>query len=289
VSEAGEGFGLRRLAGATVEVPDPGATAEFLRDALRFEIRDEAEGPVAVCDGDYGGVHQAAIRLREGPALELDELIFEATGGLEELPTRLEAAGIEPRDGAGVSAAGVAFTDPSGIRIRVREPEPVERPEPEPLRPRRLGHVNLKATDPGAAAAFWQETMGMRLSEQIGEGLYFLRINSEHHNLGIRPGERGTLHHMGFEVEGWHSYEPILDRISALGHRVEYGPGRHTPGNNIFTYLLEPSSGLRIELFADMAQIVDAVDHAPARWEAGDRMKQTLNRWGPLPPESFLA
>jgi catechol 2,3-dioxygenase-like lactoylglutathione lyase family enzyme len=285
VSEAVGTFGLRRLAGATVEVPDPAATAEFLRDALRFEIREGVEGPVAVCDGDYGGVHQAAIRLREGPALELGELIFEAAGGLDELPGRLESAGVA----AEVGAEGVRFTDPSGIGIRCREPEAVERPEPEPLRPRRLGHVNLKATDAAAAAAFWQETMGMRLSEQIGDGLFFLRINSEHHNLGIRPGERGTLHHMGFEVEGWHSYEPILDRLSALGHRVEYGPGRHTPGNNIFTYLLEPSSGLRIELFADMAQIVDAVDHTPARWEAGDRMKQTLNRWGPLPPESFLA
>jgi catechol 2,3-dioxygenase-like lactoylglutathione lyase family enzyme len=284
VSE-GSTFALRRLAGATIEVPDPAATAEFLRDVLRFEIRDGMEGPVAVCDGDYGGSHQAAIRLREGPALELGELIFEVAAGLDALPTRLEAAGIEPE----VGAEGVSFADPSGVGIRCREPEAVDRPAPEPLRPRRLGHVNLKATDARAAAAFWQETMGMRLSEQIGEGLFFLRINSEHHNLGIRPGERGTLHHMGFEVEGWHSYEPILDRLSALGHRVEYGPGRHTPGNNIFTYLLEPSSGLRIELFADMAQIVDAVDHEPARWEAGDRMKQTLNRWGPLPPESFLA
>lgn len=285
MSEAGETFSLRRLAGVTVEVPDPAATAAFLRDALRFEIRAGDAGPVAVCDGDYGGAHQAAIRLREGSALELGELVFEVAGGLDGLPGRLEAAGLT----AEVGAEGVAFTDPSGIAIRCRAPEAVERPAPEPLRPRRLGHVNLKASDPGAAAAFWQATMGMRLSEQIGEGLYFLRINSEHHNLGLRPGERGTLHHLGFEVEGWHSYEPILDRIAALGHRVEYGPGRHTPGNNIFTYLCEPSSGLRIELFADMAQIVDATDHAPARWEAGDRMKQTLNRWGPLPPESFLA
>jgi catechol 2,3-dioxygenase-like lactoylglutathione lyase family enzyme len=281
----GSTFALRRLAGATIEVPDPAATAEFLRDVLRFEIRDGIEGPVAVCDGDYGGAHQAAIRLREGPALELGELIFEVAAGLDGLPARLEAAGLAPE----VGAEGVSFTDPSGVGIRCREPDPVDRPAPEPLRPRRLGHVNLKAADAAAAAAFWQETMGMRLSEQIGAGLFFLRINSEHHNLGIRPGERGTLHHMGFEVEGWHSYEPILDRLSALGHRIEYGPGRHTPGNNIFTYLLEPSSGLRIELFADMAQIVDAVDHVPARWEAGDRMKQTLNRWGPLPPESFLA
>ena len=31
----------------------------------------------------------------------------------------------------------------------------------------------------------------MRLSEQIGDGLYFLRIATEHHNVGLRPGESG--------------------------------------------------------------------------------------------------
>jgi catechol 2,3-dioxygenase-like lactoylglutathione lyase family enzyme len=131
--------------------------------------------------------------------------------------------------------------------------------------------------------------LGLRLSEQIADHLFFLRLATEHHNVGLRGGDCADLHHLGFEIEGWHVLQPILDRMAELGHTVEYGPGRHRPGNNIFTYLRDPSSGLRLELFADMAHIPDAASHVPPRWEAGDRMTKTINRWGPTPPESFLA
>ncbi|MFN8164230.1 MAG: VOC family protein [Solirubrobacterales bacterium] len=280
---------MGRLSGVVVSVPDPDATAGFLEEALGFEIRPLDGALVVVCAGDYGERGQAALELRQSAVGGLVELVFEAGGGydFEALSRRARSAGLSPEEDDG----GVAFTELSGIRLRCvpaveREVSP---PAHDPLRPRRLGHVNLKAPDPAAAARFWQEVMGMMLSEQIGPGLFFLRIAREHHNVGLRPGERGELHHLGFEVAGWHVYEPILDRLSSFGHRVEYGPGRHTPGNNIFTYLLEPSSGLRLELFADMGQITADSDHEPKRWEAGDRMSQTLNRWGPLPPESFLA
>lgn len=281
---------LGRLGGAAFTVPDPEATAGFLEGALGFEIRPVDGGLTAVCAGDYGEHGQAALELSSGAETALTELVFEVGPDydFERLAERARAAGLQPRE---VDAGGLAFVDPSGVPLRCapgssREVEP---PAHESLRPRRLGHANLKAADPPAAARFWQEVMGMRLSEQIGDGLFFLRIGSEHHNVGLRPGEHGEAHHLGFEVAGWHVYEPILDRISAVGHRVEYGPGRHTPGNNIFTYLVEPTSGLRLELFADMGYIPAAEAHRPRRWEAGDRMTQTLNRWGPLPPESFLA
>ncbi|MBS1885592.1 MAG: VOC family protein [Actinobacteria bacterium] len=280
---------LGRLGGAVVSVPDPDASAGFLETALGFEIRPLDGGLQVVCAGDYGESGQAALELRPGPETGLVELVFEVGAGydLGALALRARAAGLAPE------AAGeeVAFADATGIGLRcVRAAaRAVAMPAADGLRPRRLGHVNLKAADPGAAARGWEEVMGLMLSEQIGEALYFLRIAREHHNVGLRPGPRGELHHLGFEVAGWHVYEPILDRLAALGHRVEYGPGRHTPGNNIFTYLLEPASGLRLELFADMGRIAAGAEHEPKRWEAGDRMTQTLNRWGPLPPESFLA
>jgi catechol 2,3-dioxygenase-like lactoylglutathione lyase family enzyme len=280
---------LERLGSVVVAVPDPDASAAFLEAALGFEIRPLDDGLQVVCAGDYGDTGQAAIELRQAAESVLVELVFEVGDSydLERLAARAAAAGLERQGDGGEE---LAFTEVSGLRLRcVRAgASAVAAPAPHPLRPRRLGHVSLKAPDPGAAARCWEEVMGMMLSEQIATALYFLRIAREHHNIGLRPGGRGELHHLGFEVAGWHLYEPIIDRISALGHRVEYGPGRHTPGNNIFTYLLEPSSGMRIELFADMGQIA-AGEHEPKRWEGGDRMTQTLNRWGPLPPESFLA
>src|SRR5205823_9398555 len=146
-----------RLAGVVVGVPDPAATAAFLRDGLSFAVED---GTV-VCDGDYGGRGQAAIELRQADALELVEVVFEADDARDPL------------------------ADPAGnrlvfVRASERRSEP---PAYDPLRPRRLGHVNLKAPDPPTTAAFYADALGLRLSEQIGENLFFLRFGSEHHNV----------------------------------------------------------------------------------------------------------
>jgi len=279
---------LGRLAGVTVGVPDPDATAAFLGAGLGLALEATGDGWVALCDGDYGPSGQAAIALREHPATALLRVTFEAAGDydLTALADRLSSAGIAS---APTPAGGLAFADPAGNPLAVEPAAEIACPEPAALRPRRLGHLNLKAPDPPAAAAFYTDVLGMRLSEQIGDALYFLRIAAEHHNVGIRPGAAGELHHLGFEIAGWHAYQPLLDHLAAREIKVEYGPGRHGPGRNLFAYVCDPASGLRVELFADMAQIADEGAYEPPRWEAGDRMTKTINRWGPTPPESFLA
>jgi catechol 2,3-dioxygenase-like lactoylglutathione lyase family enzyme len=281
---------LGRLAGVTVGVPDPQATAAFLAEGLGFATRAGDDGRVLVaCEGDYGDRGQDAITLERADRTAMIELAFEVADDydFDALAERLRAAGIEARDRPG---GGLSFADAGGNPLACvpASGRADRKPPHDPLRPRRLGHANLKVPHPPAAAAFYADVLGMRLSEQIGEGLYFLRIATEHHNIGLRGGDRAELHHLGFEVAGWNVYQPILDRLAELGHTVEYGPGRHRPGNNIFTYLCDPSSGLRLELFADMAHIPDETVHVPARWQAGDRMTRTINRWGPTPPQSFL-
>ena len=280
---------LGRLAGVIAGVPDPAATADFLAAALDFDVRREGDVWIAACEGDYGPRGQDAITLRRAAQTMLLEVTFEVADDydLDALAARLDAAGIACGERHG---GGLAFADAAGNQLAcVRATSRADHaPAHEPLRPRRLGHLNLKAPNTVETAAFYRDVLGMRLSEQIGEGLFFLRIATEHHNVGLRGGGEAGLHHLGFELPGWNVYQPILDRMAEQGHTVEYGPGRHRPGNNLFTYLREPSSGLRIELFADMAHIPDETTHVPVRWEAGDRMTKTINRWGPTPPQSFL-
>jgi hypothetical protein len=48
----------------------------------------------------------------------------------------------------------------------------------------------------------------------------------------------------------------------------------------------EPASGLRLELFTDMAHIDDEETYRPIRRDV-DR-KRSLNVWGPTPPPSFM-
>lgn len=282
---------IARLAGVDLAVPEPGETGRFLADGLGFAVADAGGGALDVlCDGRYAPRrHQRALRLAAGAELALTAMRFDLATGVEpaSAAAAIEAAGAEVE----LDCGRVVLSDPGGTRLELAaaEDEPPQPVAPHPLRPRRLGHVNLMSPDPGGACEFYARALGMRLSEQIGDLLYFLRFDTEHHNLGLRPGPGSTAHHLGFEIAGWECYRPILDHLAELGCAVEYGPGRHGPGRNMFTYLRDPSSGLRLELFCDMAHIDEQAGEEPvARWLASDRMTRTLNRWGPQPPESFL-
>lgn len=284
------GRDIVRVGGATVQVQSPADTAAFLERALDFHRMTDPDGTEHLAvDGGYDDVPRRVLTLRSGGGLELAEVSLDLGADVPLDRLMSKAAGLdveaEERDGS------IALRDPDGIRIVVGPgaDAPGESLEPSGIRPRRLGHVNLNVTDTERSAGFYTEVLGLALSERIGDLLYFFRASSEHHNVGIRGGaDRAGVHHIAFEVHGWESFRAICDHVADLGHTVEYGPGRHGPGHNLFVYLRDPHSGLRLELFADMAHIEDEDGYEPPVWETGDRSR-TVNRWGPAPPESFLA
>lgn len=287
---------LHRLAAVGVTVPSPEATAAFLHEMLEFEVV-EGQGQVLhlTAAGDYGiASPRRMLSLRPGSELVVTDVTFEVTSpdGLQRQGERLASRGVRTERVAedDEGGEGLSFQDPAGISVFLRlRGAPLDRSlPPSALRPRRLGHVNLKVPNAAGEARFYQEALGLPLSEQVGDLLYFLRVSSDHHNLGFRGGApRPNVHHIAFEIHGWETFRVICDHIAARGHVVEYGPGRHGPGNNLFVYVVEPSSGLRLELYADMAHIHDDESYVPPKWETLDRVR-TANRWGPQPPTSFL-
>lgn len=272
------------LGGVTVAVPSPADTATFLAEALHFHRTTDGHAERLTCGPDGQRPPSALLTLVPGSSLSVREVTLQAATA-EALTELAQRAGATADDGA------VTLHDPDGIPVVARL-DADELPEPlpaSPIRPRRLGHVNLTVTHAPAAARFWLDTVGLALSEQVGELLYFFRAGTLHHNLGIRGGARQPgVHHIALEVDGWPSYRDICDRLAGLGYTVEYGPGRHSPGNNLFVYLRDPHSGLRLELFCEMTHITDEDAFQPPVWDAADRPR-TVNRWGPAPPESFLA
>lgn len=273
------------LARVVVGVPDPDATVAFLADGLDFHIRTEGSRVFADTAGGYGGDGQGSLEITGAPDLAVQNVVFAVDADADLDGVAREFEGVRTETG------GVQLVDPTGLRV-VLEPSgglQVAQPRDSAIRPRRLGHINAKTPNPVEAVEFYRRALGMALSEQIGEDFYFLRTHSEHHNVGLRRGSVGSVHHLGFEIAGWQAYQPVLDHLDAVGYKAEYGPGKHRPGASFFTYVRDPSSGLRFELFADMAHITTGHDTAAIRWQAGDRMTKTINIWGPTPPESFLA
>jgi catechol 2,3-dioxygenase-like lactoylglutathione lyase family enzyme len=285
-----------RLRQLVLEVPDPAATGHFLQSGLELVVQQSADGTgVQVrTDPPYAGSAPAEILvLRPGPTVRLVEVALEGSTGvdLHAVGDRLRAIGRTPEELPPTGDAGPGLgVDVGGIQVTLREMTAVDRPAlpPSAIRPRRLGHVNVLTPDPAAVVETMVEGFGLRLSEQIGEAFYFLRIGSEHHNLGVRTGPVGGAHHVALEVHGWDSYRVLCDRLAGLGWTVEYGPGRHGPGHNLFVYVRDPSSGLRFELFSDMVHIEDEATYEPPRWRLDERHR-TVNVWGPGPPESFLS
>ncbi len=88
----------------------------------------------------------------------------------------------------------------------------------------------------------------------------FLNCAADHHSIALGDADNAALNHIAFVM-------PTLDgvmrgggRMQDAGHAIEWGPGRHGPGNNAFNYFLDPF-GIVIEYTVGIAQI----DASPPR------------------------
>src|SRR5260221_931678 len=129
-------------------------------------------------------------------------------------------------------------------------------------------------------------SMGFRLSEYIAPDgtedllFVFLQRKGNPHDIVFAPGNGPRLHHAAFSIPESYHFFYVCDLAAEMGFaaNVEFGPGRHGPGQALFVYFRDPD-GHRIELFNTHYQMMDT-ENEPVRWDAS----YTRNRaWG-LPP-----
>jgi catechol-2,3-dioxygenase len=154
------------------------------------------------------------------------------------------------------------------------------------LRPlaRRLGHVNLLSEDKSELERFIVEVLGFRVSDRLGEVATWLRCDADHHGIALARTSAGTrLHHHAWELESWSAMGHYADHIARSGQQFIWGPGRHGPGFNHFTYLVDPD-GVVVEAYSDLLRIQDEAAYQPIDWSTEPR---ALNLWGPTLPASW--
>ena len=274
-----------RLGHAIVQVPDIDASIDFLTTRIRFAHEERDGVHWFIPRGEYGTSGQPGVGLVAGDQTKLRQVTVDLQDNA--LDAIREALSARNQDWS-EDAAGIRTTDPVGTPLLLSVPRNEQWPQPTAQNaPRRLGHINFRLPKVLEAGKFWQDVVGMKKSEQIGVEFMFLRFGSEHHNLGLREGDGPIIHHMGFQMPGWDAYREVCDHLASTGDVIEYGPGRHGPGNNIFIYVRDPSSGLRFELFTDMEHIHDEEHFVAPQWRLEDRPR-TMNKWGPAPAHSFL-
>jgi catechol 2,3-dioxygenase-like lactoylglutathione lyase family enzyme len=161
-----------------------------------------------------------------------------------------------------------------------------------PLRPTKLGHVAAFTPDLALLQDFYQDLLGFRWSDTVGDFFVFLRCNSDHHAANfMASAKREGMHHVAFEARDLNHLQTQLDHLAAHRVRLEWGPGRHGPGHNIFTYHRDPD-GNTVELFTQLDVMAsedlgyfeprpwhEDFPQVPKTWEVD---LATINSWGPI-------
>jgi catechol-2,3-dioxygenase len=255
---------VTRLAHVGLQARNLSTQAEFYNDRWGLQRVDEfgremffrADGPdhhvLTLTEGEQSGLHHVALQL---PSLDDVDRAYEQLleQGVEIVvpPT----ADLEP----GVKR-GLRLKDPDGFVVElVAGVETVgDSLKQADVRPRALNHVVLSVRDQAASEAFYQHTLGFKLSDRFVGGMSFWACNANHHSIAFIPARNGVpaFNHAAFELRDWEEWLKAVFYAGERGIRRSWGPGRHLFGNNLFSYYKDPE-GNTVEYTAEVEQLTD--------------------------------
>ena len=267
---------------------DTERSARFLGDILGLRRTREQDGAIWMsCNekhheieylpGPSAGVDHIGLEVEEERDLELlrDALIADGATILSETPQ-------EPGLDKAIRVAGpvgLVFELYTGME---REPLSVEHYMP-PLA-RRFGHVTIRTDARAELEHFLIDVLGFRVTDTLSNRISWLRCDKDHHGIALGDAAQTRLHHYAFELENWGAIQRYCDHLAFLGERLVWGPGRHGPGRNLYTYIPDPDNTI-VEGYADLLEVLDEANYVPIDWSV--RGEPALNLWGPMPPENW--
>lgn len=183
----------------------------------------------------------------------------------------------------------VTLATEDGLLIEVHTPIPQDRPRrylTQGVRPRRIDHIGPRSTDPERLARQLQGVLGMKISDRTQEGeLIFMRTgNLRHHTFSIVKSPAAGMHHYAWEMFSFNDYMQIGDQLAQSDLKYAYGPGRHGPGDNLFTYH-QDRNGLMVECTVEM-EIINHDNSQYKVWELTN--PRLMNQWGIQPEPWWL-
>ena len=262
--------GLRSVA---LDVPDLARAEDFYTRTWQLEVAHRGGGILylrgtgsdayllALHQGsDVPQIRQVTLRARSREALDAIAAQVAAAGG-----TLLGQPHELSRDPAG--GIGLKFKDPHGRIFQVVHGD-TQRPESAAVkdRPIRLTHVVLNSHAVDETQAFLQQVLGFRLADRTGI-MAFMNCDRDHHTIAIGISDNDALNHIAFLMPDFESVMRGGGRMKDAGFPIQWGPGRHGPGNNLFNYFIDPF-GVVIEYTAEVEQIDERYEaHGPEHWK----------------------
>jgi catechol-2,3-dioxygenase len=219
--------------------------------------------------GERAGVHyfrgtgpfHHILSIRQTAKPTLIRMVFDAADAatIDALHAQVKAHGITAIDPPARLKQphgdyGFGFKDPEGRNIAIvcgvkDHADGADQPD----RPRKVSHININAGDSDATLACYRDALGFTVSDTTRK-FHFMTCNADHHNMVLGFSGGPTLNHIAFEMPDLDSVMRGAGRMRDDGRGIEWGPGRHGPGNNVFCYFLGPEE-MPVEYTAEMQQV----------------------------------
>lgn len=272
-------------------VPDLAGERAFYGDV--WGLREVTEQDGKVYFAAQGDEEHHVVRLRPSGEKRIDVIAMAADSraDVDALHRRVGDAGCRiiftPCDltepGGGY---GFRFFSPDGLPFEISSD--VARGPARPMKrwdgvPHKISHIVLHSPDHKAATDFFIDVLGFRLSDWIGDFMSFLRCNSAHHRIAVLPGPP-CLNHVAYDMVSVDDMMRGIQRLKQHGTDIRWGPGRHTAGNNTFSYFTTPC-GFAVEYTSELEEVDEATwqasVHAPSpeimdQWRIGVGGPQTM-------------
>lgn len=296
-------LGIHSMDSFNMTVPDL-QVAETFYKSFGLDVREEGNGL-----GLYTfGSDKRWVSLDEGNRKKLNHLTFSVfEEDFAPMKKRIEGQGIKLLDAPqGFDSEGIWFYDHNNVLIEVRvelkrtpdkksefdygsvpagQMAATTRTNAPTVKPTRLAHVLIFTVDVNKAIEFYHRVLGLRLSDQSGDGVCFMHgiHGSDHHLVAFAKSNAPGLHHCSWDVGSINEIGLGAMHMADKGFEKGWGLGRHVLGSNYFHYVRDPW-GSYSEYSADIDYI--PVDHD---WEAGDHAAEdSFYLWGPVTPEDFV-
>jgi catechol 2,3-dioxygenase-like lactoylglutathione lyase family enzyme len=253
------------------DVPDLVKAEAFYTRTWNLEVVDRT--PQAIwLRGSGPDHHLLALHHHDGaPRLRQVTLRARSAEALDAIARAAVVAGgrVERRGDATDAAGGrsLVVLDADGRRFEVVHGDSRRQPdEPAPAdQPIRLAHAVLNSHDVAATQAFLERAFGFVLADRT-RIMAFMNCDRDHHSIALGDADNDALNHVAFLMPAVDSVMRGGGRMKDAGHPIEWGPGRHGPGDNAFNYFIDPF-GIVIEYTAEVEQIDDDyVAGGPADW-----------------------
>jgi catechol 2,3-dioxygenase len=270
-------------------VPDLDKTARFYTDIWGLE-RAAADGDTIHLRGT--GAEHHVLTLRQRAKTSLLGVHFAATDRTAVAALCAQARGfgvaVENAPAALPASAGggfgFGFQTPDGLPMSIscdvaQHADVVS----DRSRPTKIAHVVLNSGSTDEQVSFFIDVLGFRLSDSLSI-MEFLRCSSDHHSVAVFRSSGPSLNHVAYELPNIDGLMRGSGRCKQGGFDIEWGVGRHGPGNNVYSYFIEPN-GFVTEYTTEVEQI-DEASYVPQGQDYWDKVAPVPDRWGVVGPPS---